>query len=258
MTMRPSYWALLLLGCLSLLPATAPGQQSSDTPLGPAKVDDAGWQEVRKRIDYSTGSRGQSDEESSRSETARGGGERQPGTRSGGSTSAPVAPETILLILRILLFLMAAVVIAFLLRYLIGLRRTPPNPHVEPVKLMEEGGLEEIEANLASADLEAHIQQAVRQQAYTLAVRLYYLWVLQSLSEEGLVQWARDKTNRQYARELNSSPFRRAFEQATLRFEQAWYGNRPVSEQTFFHLRPQFEQLVQDIRSAANPKNQGL
>ena len=111
-----AYWALLLLGCLSLLPAAGPGQQSSDTPPGPAKVDDTGWQEVRRGIDSSAGSRGQADEESGRSETARGGGERQPGSRSGGSTSAPIAPETILLILRILLFLMAAVVIAFLLR----------------------------------------------------------------------------------------------------------------------------------------------
>ena len=70
-----------------------------------------------------------------------------------------------------------------------------------------------------------------------LAIRALFLATLANLGEEGVIKIARFKSNRDYRKELElkvrkRSVLRRAFDENTTMFEEAWYGWHPVSEET--------------------------
>ncbi|MGB0153178.1 MAG: DUF4129 domain-containing protein [Verrucomicrobiales bacterium] len=70
-----------------------------------------------------------------------------------------------------------------------------------------------------------------------LAIRALFLATLANLGEEGVIKIARFKSNRDYRKELElkvrkRSVLRRAFDENTTLFEEAWYGWHPVSEET--------------------------
>jgi hypothetical protein len=65
--------------------------------------------------------------------------------------------------------------------------------------------IENIEANLHESDLDRHIREALQQNNYTLAIRLYYLAVIKALSLNKWIKWKRDKTNRDYLREMQTT-----------------------------------------------------
>ena len=86
--------------------------------------------------------------------------------------------------------------------------------------------VDELEQNLEQASLSPVIQEAERTADYPLAIRLYYLKIIQSLAQHDLIRWKREKTNGQYLREIQDLALRQQFAEATYIFEQIWYGNR--------------------------------
>lgn len=70
-----------------------------------------------------------------------------------------------------------------------------------------------------------------------LAIRALFLATLANLGEEGVIKIARFKSNRDYRKELElkvrkRAVLRRAFDENTTLFEEAWYGWHPVSKET--------------------------
>lgn len=94
--------------------------------------------------------------------------------------------------------------------------------------------------NIHAIDFTESIEEAITQKNYRLAVRLYYLKALKELSDREMIDWRINKTNRSYVYELNSPTLRPDFEQITLQFEYAWYGDFPVDETQFIHIKNQF------------------
>ena len=108
--------------------------------------------------------------------------------------------------------------------------------------------LEKIEENLHRADLESFILQALKQEEYALALRLYYLSILKELSQRKAIHWKREKTNRQYVWEMRQSPLSGAFEEVTRIFEQAWYGGRQMDKREYQALEPKFRMLAGKVK----------
>ncbi len=106
-------------------------------------------------------------------------------------------------------------------------------------------GYDVLDENIHEINFTDRINQAVEARNYRLAVRLLYLQSLKSLTDAGQIRWQADKTNRQYAQELVGNPKRLPFEQLTTQFEYVWYGNFPVDETRFGHIRQQFNQFNQ-------------
>jgi hypothetical protein len=155
------------------------------------------------------------------------------------------------LILKILSIIIGTAAIAILLWAALTRERQPRNRKLRPAESGRAIRLEEIEANLLDTDLERFIQQALQQGDYALAVRLYYLAILKELSLRKLISWKKDKTNRQYLRELQPSPLAGAFQEATLIFERVWYGNRPLGEGEYRQIEPKFRHLAEAAKAPA-------
>ncbi len=108
--------------------------------------------------------------------------------------------------------------------------------------------LEHIEENLNTAELDPLIKQAISQKQFALAIRLYYLATIKELNISGAIQWKKDKTNREYTREMRPHRLSESFRETTSIFERVWYGDALVDEATFTLIQPAFQDLLKQTR----------
>ena len=101
-------------------------------------------------------------------------------------------------------------------------------------------GYDVLDENIHAINFTDRINEAVEQRNYRLAVRLLYLQTLKRLTDNGLIQWQPNKTNRQYTYELTGNPARLGFERLTTQFEYVWYGDFPVDEARFGLIQQEF------------------
>ena len=87
------------------------------------------------------------------------------------------------------------------------------------------------------------ISQAVNAGNHRLAVRYHYLQSLQKLAAKGVIQFATDKTNYQYVRELSGKPYKSEFASLTLNYEYVWYGEFEIDETLFNTIQNKFKQF---------------
>lgn len=106
---------------------------------------------------------------------------------------------------------------------------------------------ENLEAYLHETDLERFLREALARGDFPQALRIYYLQVIKSLSESGLILWSREKTNRDYLREMRAHPLSPDFHNVTRVFERVWYGNLPLDSAGFAHLEPAFKTMLAQI-----------
>ncbi|MFD2571232.1 DUF4129 domain-containing protein [Spirosoma soli] len=114
---------------------------------------------------------------------------------------------------------------------------------------------EHLAENIHEIDFDTAIDEAVSQQSFRLAVRLLYLQTLKRLTDAGLIGYKPDKTNRQYVYELASLPIQPGFENLTRQFEFVWYGDFPVDDASFAHVRQQFRDFATLIGRQPKPVN---
>lgn len=142
-----------------------------------------------------------------------------------------------------------AIIIALLLRYVLGIELSPKDKKLKNRATVGALRLEDIEENIHESDLEEYIQRALSEQQYALAIRLYYLAILKELSLVKAIQWKRDKTNRQYLAEMKQTALATPFSEATRIFEWAWYGNHVMDEEDYHRLAPKFKNMVEQARN---------
>lgn len=107
--------------------------------------------------------------------------------------------------------------------------------------------LENLEQYLQETDLERFLREALAQGNFAQAIRLYYLQAIKDLSGKNAIHWSREKTNRDYLREMRTHPLSQAFRIATLEFERVWYGNARMDAAEFARLEPDFKKLISSI-----------
>lgn len=107
--------------------------------------------------------------------------------------------------------------------------------------------LAEIEDNLPEADIETPLDRAKKEKNYKVATRLYYLLVLQKMSDKKYIKWSKEKTNRNYISELRGQKFIEQFRQVTALYEKAWFGKEIVQQTEFDSNEPFFIGLIQKI-----------
>ncbi len=149
--------------------------------------------------------------------------------------------------LKVLVILIAAVALFFLIRSLLGLR-SPRNRKLKTTDLLGLS-LEQIEERFQELELEQYIQQAIARGDYALAIRLYYLAALKELSACERIHWKKDKTNRDYLREMRGTPLLPDFQEVTYIFEWVWYGQRQINREDFERLEPKMKRFVENSRA---------
>lgn len=100
---------------------------------------------------------------------------------------------------------------------------------------------------LHETDLDRFLREALTQGNYALAVRLYYLQIIKNLSEKNDIQWSREKTNRDYLREMRGHPLAEQFREATRIYERVWYGNQVLSAGEYAVLEPKMKGVLAGV-----------
>lgn len=159
----------------------------------------------------------------------------------------PVSDYTFQDFAQTLLVFLAVVILAFVILKVVAGDAVLVNKQVQRRKTIT---LEEIETNLEEADVEGFLKQALADQDYRLAIRLYYLAIIKELSAKGIIEWKKDKTNGHYMRELRKKkhPKLEDFKQVTRIFEYVWYSNMVFDGGQFEEVRTNFKNLLAAIK----------
>lgn len=138
---------------------------------------------------------------------------------------------------KLLLILAIALALAYLFLRIFGFDFQSPFQRRE--KQIEMAYYSEKET-IHGRDFRKEIEAAVGKEDFKLAIRLYYLRTLKTLSEKNLIAWQPNKTNRSYFHELKPA-IQRDFGSLTDAFEYSWYGNFEVGKSDFDEIRAKFE-----------------
>jgi hypothetical protein len=112
-----------------------------------------------------------------------------------------------------------------------------------------EGGRTRIEENIHEIDFDPLLEEAVRAGDYRRATRLLYLKGLRRLSERGLIEWRRDKTNHDYLRELNGTDLADPFARGTILFEYVWYGDFPIDRESYGPIAERLRAFIERVEA---------
>lgn len=105
--------------------------------------------------------------------------------------------------------------------------------------------------DIKELEIDRLLREALSTGNYRLAIRIYFLGLLKKLDEEGIITWKKDKTNRDYLSELFLKA--RYFEEVkmlTLAYEQVWYGDHTLSQQTYDQIISSFKAIDQKLNES--------
>ncbi len=154
------------------------------------------------------------------------------------------AAGILLVLLRIIPYLVLLVVLILTIKYFLKVKTNSiisGNSEKAKVFITED---EEIISNKNIYEL---IAKAVAQQNYRLAVRYYYLLVLQKLQENELIVYEQQKTNEDYIKEINVKSITLKFSDLTRLYDFVWYGNFEINEIEFVKIESNFNKLTAEL-----------
>jgi len=133
------------------------------------------------------------------------------------------------------ILLLIGLLFYFALKWYIHYRKIP-NDVIEKLNI----SIEEAEVNLPISELESLIKNAIDQNQYNLAIRLYFLKVIQILNNKNYIVWQRYKTNKAYLLECQKTDFHNNLKTLINKYEKYWFGNKPLDKTTFEALQLDF------------------
>lgn len=108
--------------------------------------------------------------------------------------------------------------------------------------------------NIDQLDVNRLLQDALAAGNLKLAVRLYYLALLKALHEGGIIDWKKDKTNRDYLAELFSRNYQYdEIQHLTRAYEEVWYGDHAITRELFDNISVRFERVREQINVSRQP-----
>ena len=106
---------------------------------------------------------------------------------------------------------------------------------------------DEIPEDIFSIHYEKEIQKAVDNKNYRLATRLWYLRTLKELSDRDIIDFGHDKTDSDYVNSLYGSRYYHDFFRLTRNFEYTWYGQFPISPETYNLVQADFSKFKNSL-----------
>ena len=149
-------------------------------------------------------------------------------------------------LLKLLLIVLGIGLIGWLIYYFMGGLAKKDTKITEDTEDLQ-SSLTNMEENLPMADVETPLEKAIRMGEYKLATRMYFLLIIQRLAAKSIIKWRKDKTNREYLREVRKQTYLPQFMSAVLAYEKAWFGLGEITKEEFELNRVVFEQLKNTI-----------
>jgi hypothetical protein len=97
-----------------------------------------------------------------------------------------------------------------------------------------------LKENIHDLNFEALLAEAEAKGRYNVAVRLLFLQLLKKLSDQGVIAWELNKTNREYYYEIGDERTRQEYDKVSDYFERAWYGEYLIDESIYAKIKPEF------------------
>lgn len=111
-------------------------------------------------------------------------------------------------------------------------------------KAIDEDGHE----NIFSINYPAEIEKAINAENYRTAIRLLFLRLLKTLSENQLIRYKEGGTNQDYLWQLRDKDFYKDFFRLTRNYEYTWYGHFDLSRELFARILNDFENFDKIIK----------
>lgn len=146
--------------------------------------------------------------------------------------------------LRILPYLLLVLLLYLLIRVFVTNARTPF--HTQQNKAYV--SLSEEEHIIKNEDIQVLIQKALDDKNYRLAVRYYYLYILQLMSDKELIDWQLQKTNHDYENEIKKPDLKKAFTKITRLYDYVWYGDFDIDEPQYQRAEVIFSNLQKTLK----------
>ena len=233
---------------------TLPKDRYMENQISETKFDQKNWENTISGIDYSgqpakkaKKEKGETGGTGSSSETGR--------TYETEEYSPPAGPSNFWSgFFKFFLIALAVVIVAFIIANMVGAEGWTFTPTAR--KAQQKNAipitLENVEDNIYESDLDRFIREALEKENYSQAVRLYYLAIIKELSLKRWIRWKKDKTNRDYIRELSNTNFQNSFRNVTRMFERVWYGKQKLNGSDFkSSLQPSLKDLLNDSQKAS-------
>jgi hypothetical protein len=227
-------WQILLL---SLLPTCARTQDSTNLhkqeTVSIRPVSDEQWKQSSKGLDYSKDVEKEEDPYND-----------QP---AGSAVNWTALSQGWGMFFQVVAILLAVLAISYLIYRML---QEPSNRTIarDGVEITTEN----LDAYIHETDLDRFLREALTAGNHPLAIRLYYLKTIKSLDEQQAIRWAREKTNREYLREMQNHPKGQLFRTVTYLYESIWYGNQTLTKENFDQIEPVFIQMADGRRRTAD------
>ncbi|CAM3977784.1 DUF4129 domain-containing protein [Flavobacterium branchiophilum] len=103
--------------------------------------------------------------------------------------------------------------------------------------------------NIHEIDFEKLIQKAIKNKSNRLTIRYYYLWLLQTLSDQKLIEWDKEKTNSDYIYELKSTKHKNDFSYLSYLYNNIWYGEFQITDYTYEQAIHTFKKALKEFKN---------
>lgn len=143
-------------------------------------------------------------------------------------------------VIKILPYIILIAIVAFIIWLFFKLN---PGASIFGKKKQPEVFFTEDEEIIKTKDIHKLIDKANRNKDYRLAVRYYYLLILQKASESEVIVYEFDKTNTDYIAEITSEDVNGQFVKVTDLYDHVWYGSFEVSEEDYKKAQKTFTTL---------------
>lgn len=106
----------------------------------------------------------------------------------------------------------------------------------------------EIQEDINSLDFDKLIEKYTSLMDYRMAVRYFYLRLLKTLNNKGMIAWRINKTNRDYMTELAGSRLTGSFDMLSSFYEYTWYGDFNLTPEQFGFIRERFTEVTATLK----------
>ena len=220
MKLRPYLYTLLLF----LLWSTAGAQSDSSM-----RLNETEWEKVRENTDYT--------------ETYRTPEQKKETPKNNTSSPSENSSDSLSDFKYVFYFLILALIVYLVYRVL---KSVNANPDVE-LRTTTLESIQEIEEKIHELDLEDLLKQALSQKNYRVALRLRFLIIIKLLSQNGNIDWAKEKTNWEYYHEVKNKLIADQFKTLIRDFELVWYGEHPFTESHYLQAETLYVELQNQL-----------
>lgn len=94
--------------------------------------------------------------------------------------------------------------------------------------------------NIHEINFPESIANFERQKDYRTAIRYHFLLVLKKLSNQKLIKWHSEKTNKDYLAEIKKPDLKERFKELIYIFDYVWYGEFVITEEQYHQFKQKF------------------